>query len=530
MEQERWKEARREAAKKLGRLGDRKAVPALIQVVETESFDVVAEHAIESLGRLGDERAVPALQRVAQDTSRDRYARELARKALAKLGATPDSGGATVTGGGSAVGGGTSIGSGIGSSTGSGSSAAVPDGPVFADDVLGATEVFQLVTGGASLQWDTVRDQSSLQADARGRYRRDVEKRGKGYTYGADAALAAGAIDPPGDNSSSQALVFDIDADADTRFHWNDGPIYGALEGAAGLSLTAIKVARPGADNNTREFRLGADLHIGIAAGHGRVISVGEALRLRRIELALERARALGRPITPDLAARLMRTWWALRDEQGAHARLVATVKILREAGVLLGEPDASVSYQLLQILLDGQLANRPDGLDVRVGIAESYLVRDDDAPVEDGRVETLFARARYGRQLASTTTEMVGEGFARLRVLADDGEASPWSIGAAAAWRSYVYSDHFDPIGALELVAQVGLSDDDSDQIGLGSRIGGGMGWLWTPNRASQFRLRAEVAVESGELFLGATFEATYGLLDVGFVGPQSYAALKAR
>lgn len=528
MEQESWKEARRDAAKRLGRLGDRKAVPALIQVVETETFDVVAEHAIESLGRLGDDRAVPALQRVAEDSSRDRYARELARKALAKLGAKPAAGGSDV-GGGSSLGG-TSVGPTAGSSVGSSADAIVPDGPVFADDVLGATEIFHLVAGGASLQWDTVRDQSSIQGDARARYQRDVEKRAKGYTYGGDAALSAGAINPSGDNSSSQALVFDLDAMADTRFYWNEGPMYGALEGALGLSLTALKVARPGEDNNTRETRLGADLHVGIAAGHGRVISLGEALRLRRIELALEKARALGRPITPDLAARLMRTWWALRDEQGAHARLVATVKILREAGVLLGEPDASVSYQLLQILLDGQLAHRPDGLDVRVGVAESYLVRDDDAPVEDGRVETVFARARYGRQLASTTTEMVGEGFARMRVLAGDGEASPWSIGAAAAWRSYVYSDHFDPIGALELVAQLGVSDDDSDQIGLGSRIGGGVGWLWTPNRASQFRLRADVAVESGELFLGATFEATYGLLDVGFVGPSSFGAFKAR
>lgn len=526
MDGDAWKEERREAAKKLGRLGDRRAVPALIHIVETETFDVVAEHAIESLGKLGDDRAVPALQAVAADSSRDRYARDLARKALAKLGAKaePTSGGGDTTAGGMLTSGGG------GTAVGAGSNAAIPDGPVFADDVLAASEVFQLVAGGADLSWDTVRDQTSLAGDAQARYQRNVETRSRGYTYGGDVKLAAGAIDFSGDDSGSQSITTDIGVHGDARFHWNDGPIYGAALGALGLSVSAIKVSRPGMDNNTKEMRTGADVHAGLAVGHGRVIDLGEALRLRRIELALEKARVLGRPITPDLAARLMRTWWAMRGEQGAHGRLVATVKLLREAGVLLGEPDASVSYQLLQVLLDGQLTHRPDGVDLRVGVAESYLVRDDDTPVPDGRIESLLVRARYGRQLASTTTEMVGEGFGRLRVLAGDGEPSPWSAGAAAAWRSYVYSDHFDPIGALEIVAEAGISDDDSDQIGLATRLGGGVGWLWVPNRASQFRLRANLAIESGEVFLGATFEATYGLLDVGFVGPSSFGAFKAR
>jgi hypothetical protein len=470
------------------------------------------------------------LQGVAGDASRDRYARDLARKALKKLGASADTGDANGTGDTSGSGTGGILGGGGGATAvGAGSTAAIPVGPSFGDDVLGVTEIFQLVAGGASLSWDTVQDQTSLEGDARARYQREVETLSRGVSYGADARMSAGAIDFSGDDSSSQGVVADLGAHADMRFHWNDGPIYGAVEGALGLNLTAIKVARPGMDNNTKEMRTGADIHVGIGFGHGRVIDLGEALRLRRIELALEKSRVLGRPITPDLAARLMRTWWALRGEQGAHGRLVATVKILREAGVLLGEPDASVSYQLLQILLDGQLAHRPDGLDMRLGVAESYLIRDEDTPVADGRIESLLARARYGRPLASTTTELVGEGFARLRVLAGDDPA-PWSAGAAAAWRSFVYSDHFDPIGALEFVAEAGISDDDSAQIGLATRLGGGVGWLWVPNRASQFRLRANLAIESGEIFIGATFEATYGLLDVGFVGPGSVTAFKAR
>src|SRR4051812_24292332 len=103
MDRSAWKEKRREAARKLVQSKDKKAaVPELIHIVETENFDIIGEIAIEGLGNMGDQSAVPALQKAANDASRDKQTRDLAKKALAKLGAnanvtmTPNGGGTTV--------------------------------------------------------------------------------------------------------------------------------------------------------------------------------------------------------------------------------------------------------------------------------------------------------------------------------------------------------------------------------------------------------------------------------------------------
>ena len=119
MDKSAWKEKRRDAARRLAQSKDKRAVPVLIKLVETENFDIIGEIAIEGLGNLGDPSAVPALQKAANDNTRDKSTRELAKKALAKLGASADiktgggtppppdagktGGGTTATGGGTAV-------------------------------------------------------------------------------------------------------------------------------------------------------------------------------------------------------------------------------------------------------------------------------------------------------------------------------------------------------------------------------------------------------------------------------------------
>lgn len=81
-----WKEKRRDVAKKLGASKDKRALPALIKLADEESFDIVGEIAIEGLGQLGDPGAASVLQKIAADASREKRQRELASKALAKLG------------------------------------------------------------------------------------------------------------------------------------------------------------------------------------------------------------------------------------------------------------------------------------------------------------------------------------------------------------------------------------------------------------------------------------------------------------
>ena len=86
MDRATWKEKRRDAARKLGQSKDRRAVAVLIKLAETETFDIVGEIAIDGLGNLGDPAAAPTLQKIVADPTRDKAQKELARKALGKLG------------------------------------------------------------------------------------------------------------------------------------------------------------------------------------------------------------------------------------------------------------------------------------------------------------------------------------------------------------------------------------------------------------------------------------------------------------
>ncbi len=528
-----WKEKRREAARELGRLGDTRAVPVLVEVVKTEKFDIIAEIAIEALGRLGDERAVPALREVYHDTSRDKYVREAAATAMRRIGVNPNAeGGKKKSGTGTgtkprdlATG---STGSGV---LGDSARTDIPKGPAFGDDVIAASERLTFATGALALEYDTQTEITTLDGDVRATYERITEKNKIGYSWGVDAALAAGVLDEQGDDSISQALAFAALARAEARGYANDEDTwFGHVTAAAGVTATGIKTSNQ-VGQDIEELREGAELHFGFGLGYGRAIDVGEGLRLRRIEKVLADGRVLGRPITPDLAVRILRTWWALRGEQGAYKRLVATVAILRDAGVLLGEPDAGTTYKILAVLLDGQLDHRLSGIDVRIGLGESVRFRDGEAVdagiVEEGRFESTFLIARYGLQAKSGTQELVGTAFASKRLLAEDTDPSPWSADVEVAWRKYFYSDAFDPIGALEFTGAAGASDsdidDDQDNGGIGTRVLGSVGWVWIPNRASRFALAGNVRLESGEIFVGVTFEATYGLLDTGFVAGRA-------
>src|SRR5512147_916447 len=59
MDKSTWKDKRRDAARKLVQSKDKRAVPVLIKLAETETFDIIGEIAIEGLGTLGDSSAVP---------------------------------------------------------------------------------------------------------------------------------------------------------------------------------------------------------------------------------------------------------------------------------------------------------------------------------------------------------------------------------------------------------------------------------------------------------------------------------------
>jgi hypothetical protein len=207
-------------------------------------------------------------------------------------------------------------------------------------------------------------------------------------------------------------------------------------------------------------------------------------------------------------------------------------VTILRDAGVLLGEPDAGTTYEILQVLLDGQLDHRLSGLDVRIGFVESFLRREDDVPTAglDGRYESVFALARYGLQSSAGKQEIVGTGSATYRVLAEDTDYTPWTVEAEVVWRRFLYGDAWDPIGALEFAASAGASDlgepDGATDFDTANFAEGRVGWTWSPARATRYRLASSLRLESGEVVLAVTFDGVWAWLDAGYVGGAAIPA----
>jgi hypothetical protein len=277
--------------------------------------------------------------------------------------------------------------------------------------------------------------------------------------------------------------------------------------------------------NATKQTAKQADLEVAVGGGWGRVLDVGGAIRVRRLARTLDAAKALGKPIDAATAKKLQLTWWALRGERSTYRALIATVAILREAGILLGEPDAGLSFEILNVLRDTWLYTRPSGLDIQVAFGEGYLYRPSDMngamypqQAEQGRIDQLLALAGYGAQLADDKVEIAGAAFARLRLFAPDPQGSPWAIGGTASLRRFTYGEHGDPFGVADLTGDVALSDDGVMMSQKQLHVGGSLGFTYWMNQASGLRLAAQLAEDGGAFFLGAQLQATYGLLDGTF------------
>jgi hypothetical protein len=339
--------------------------------------------------------------------------------------------------------------------------------------------------------------------------------------WGADAGahLVTGLINPEG-RAQTRGAQLSVNADGEARFY--SGAIYGVGKVAAALQVdyvSDVDAMNPMADFKSTTSQ--ADLDVAIGGGYGRVLDVGAAIRVRRLARTLDAARALGKPIDAATSKKLQLTWWSLRGERSTYQALVATVAILREAGILLGEPDAGLSYEILNVLRDTQLFVRPSGFDAQLTFGEGYLRRPDGLVAqgfENGRVEQLLINAGYGTQVDDDKLELAGTAFARYRLFADDMAPVPWGAGATAHMTRFTYGDHGDPLGMFDLTGTVLVSSDDRMNTDKGLRIEGQLGFTMLFNTASGLRLAGSVAEDGGTLFIGANLTATYGLLDAVF------------
>ncbi len=529
MDRPAWKEKRRDAAKKLAQSKDKRAVPELIKLAESETFDIIGETAIEGLGNLGDPSAVPTLQKIVADPARDPHQKDLAKKALAKLGASataappppppdktapdlappPDTTTTTPA---------TTTTTATRDTTSSllGAEKAptdVPPLPELSDDTLASYERVTFAGGTAAFGYDTLRKRLSFDADVAGSYARRVEREKMAWGTDADVHVVTGLINAPG---SSQQRGAEVVAQGDGEARFYSGQLYGIGRAAVGLQMDYVSdVDQNG--NAVKFTHTYGDLQVALGGGYGRLLDIGAQIRVRRLAHALDNNRALGKPIDAATSKKLQLTWWALRGERSGYRQLVATVAILREAGILLSEPDAGLTYEIVNVLRDTQLFVRPSGFDANLTFGEGYLDRPDNNTA-NGRVEQLLANAGYGAQLDDDKLEIAGSAYARLRLFAPDGAPSPWAAGATARMTRFTYGEHGDPFGALDVGADVMLSSDDLMNSDKELRVDGELGFTYWLNQASGVRLAAQVAEDRGALFIGAQLTATYGLLDGTF------------
>jgi hypothetical protein len=508
-----WKDKRRDAARKLAGSKDKRAIAELVHLAETETFDVIGDIAIEALGNAGDDSVVPVLQKIAVDGTREAGQRDLAKKALAKLGASetsvpvehhedkppPDElkhGEPLVPTGAKAP--------------------ELPAGPDLPEDTLAAYERVTFAGGSASLGYNTVEKRVSFDADLAGTYSRRLERPTFAWGMDAGAHVVTGYIDPTGAASSRGAEVV---ANLDGEARGYTGKVYGVGRAAASMQLDYVSDVDNMGMTVVKNTSLQADLEVALGGGYGRVIDVGAAIRVRRLARALDANHALGKPIDERLARKLQLAWWALRGERTTYRALLATVAILREGGVLLSEPDAGLAYEILNVLRDSQLYQRPEGFDVQLAIGEGYLRRPDNPmqpSFERGRIEQALANVRYGAELDDDKLEVSGDAFLRVRLFADDMTAtSPYAAGAGVGVRRFTYGDHGDPLGAVDATAAAVVSNDGAMMSDTQLRVEGAVGFTWWLNQASGFRLAATAAVDGKQLFIGAQLQLTYGLLD---------------
>ena len=509
MDEDTWREKRRDAARELGDLGDKKAVDPLLEIVQAERFDAILEIAIQSLGKLGDSKAVPALQRIADDPSIETYVRDTAHEALRKLGAAPpESGGNVGTGGGRVAGGAPPDLSALVKTQGQVEGMPALNPPHLPAGTLALAETLSIGGGAApavSLQHNSAGGGTLFDLSLVGEYERQMEHTRFGYTFG--SKLGAGYHSISVGDTTDTLIDMGVGIAADGRLYLIDNvPLFEFITLAPSISYHYTK--QQAMMTATRDTTV-IDFDIAGGIGWGRVLPVGARMKLRRIEGVLETAGLKARPINGDTAARVMLAWYGLRGRLGYYAELLWTLRILREAGVLLQEPDAATVYKILRVIEDPQMDDRYEGMDLRLGGFYSIESTEVDVPNIGG----VMWAATVAHQI-SERADFVGH--LRGALLANQ-DPKGIQTGADAQYRMFFYSAEQDPQGALGLGPFLNLCSDGcplGPTSGLVWDLGARANFTRWFSRASNVGAGFEFATESAQAWrVMFSLSATYGL-----------------
>jgi hypothetical protein len=533
MTKETWLEQRREAARELGRLKDKRAVPLLLKIISKERFDVILEIGIDALGEIGDKRAVEPLRKLLHDPSLDSYVRDAVAGALRKLGAKdealtkppprdkpprdkpprdkPPRDKYTL-----------------------------PDERTDKDlatrlakelhpfgelppldlhldaDLIARSDQLEVAAGSANVRWDGAAEQTETAILLASRYRRQVER--KGYGYSLDGQLDLGfRLSDTSANDATWGLNQSLGINPEIRFYpfKRDLPkLFGQLNGGVGYGLGL-------ADHPLyldRRFTFAGNVTVGGGPGYGRIYDVGSQLRLRRLEHAMKKAGLLSVSIDRAVGDQIIQAWYLQRNRIGTFTHLGYTLEILRRAGLLAKEHvDPALTYRLVRILDDPQLDDRPGGMMFRLGYGYARSMIKD---VDDTTMAFLYLTGEYIRQRITQSFE------ARMRFFYEMyGDPDFYGLDLAVGYNHYFYNDTYDPLGALSATLGGGLSNQPGatfDNGGLAGRVLLGAAYSRYFTRGSKVTASLQAGLENRAPIVLFSVEATYGIARGSFASAE--------
>ena len=266
------------------------------------------------------------------------------------------------------------------------------------------------------------------------------------------------------------------------------------VEGGGNFDGTTFDVPISKPSGSTAESVYNWPVRVVLGGGKGRIYDIEPRIRLRKLEAMLLDQGIIRQKLSDDVARKIMIAWWMFRGDLGYDRHLLYTLKILKDAGLLVGPIDVATVYRFGQILNDSQLMQRRQGYEWGIELSFRKTLQ---KPVDDLTSPDLqFVISAHDQRVYNLTydTELfwdVGVAIApRSQDWADNtlpGKQVPLSgltggmlaFTVPVGYRMYDYDEFLNKRGVLELAARVagGYANDASVTTapdGVGLAIGG--------------------------------------------------------